>query len=191
MKAIKTKVDFSSGKRAGGINPRSGKTLCAPEWQYVPENPDEEEGWEIRLVLDESILTEEVLSDPDVTLIEADDEETLASLIEAEVDTIPEVISYSVTNESLVAEAVRQKGLDLSQAMDANGNPLQGRDLAEWLHDNKVVGVEKKSSKDRRSKKATDRKKRVERQIVGLRAISEQRRNDNFTRHTPRGRGRG
>ena len=46
MKAIRVKVNFTTGERAGGINPRDKNLRCSPLWQNL------EAGVEIRAVLD-------------------------------------------------------------------------------------------------------------------------------------------
>jgi len=44
--ALKIKVDFETGERAGGIDPTDPNLYCHPSWQNL------EDGYEIRLVLD-------------------------------------------------------------------------------------------------------------------------------------------
>ena len=45
--ALRIKVDFESGERAGGIDPRDPNLYCHPSWQNL------DDGYEIRLVLDD------------------------------------------------------------------------------------------------------------------------------------------
>lgn len=137
MKALRITFDPATGRRAGGIVPRSEvwKGLRGNrEWQNL------DEGVEVRLVEDESVLDNIDLDDPDVTLLEG--EQAISDAING-LDVTPEE-QYAIASEALVAESVRQRGLDLTEAVDAEGDPLQGPELAKWLHERGVVGVNRR-----------------------------------------------
>lgn len=194
MKAVKVSVDFSSGARAGGLDPRDPRTRCSPRWQYVPDDPDVEAGWEVRVIVDESVLADVDLTAPGVTLIDLDDEDQFAAAVEAEIDKVPERIAYKVEHEALLAESVRQRGIDLTKAVDAQGAPLQGDALMAWLHGKGAVGVSRRSSKANRKAKKADRVAQVRREVAGH---LEAARHDPVakaagrTRHTPAPKGNG
>jgi hypothetical protein len=101
MKAIKIKVDFESGKRAGGINPRSKNLRGSSSWQ------DTDAGWEIRMVLDENV--ERYRNVTGVTVLEDE------AAIEAELAaSFPSKTLYKVTNEALLSLSLQQLNPDLS-----------------------------------------------------------------------------
>lgn len=101
MKAIKIKVDFETGKRAGGINPRSANLKGHPTWQ------DTDGGWEIRSVLDSAIDRYRNLKG--VTVLE-DEAEITAELAKS----FPPKVMWKVTNEQLLSLSLQQINPDLS-----------------------------------------------------------------------------
>ena len=98
-KGIKIKVNFQTGERAGGIDPRDRGLLCDPTWQNI------DEGVEIRLITDDRDV-ERYQNIPGVEVIEGKE------AINAEIDKISPV-RYSVTHPELFNESIKQKGIDL------------------------------------------------------------------------------
>lgn len=102
MKAIKIKVDFKSGKRAGGIDPRSKNLKGHPTWQ------DAEAGIEIRSVLDGAV--DRYRNVKGVTVLEGEAE------IAAELaKSFPAKVMWKVTNEPLLSLSLQQINPNLSK----------------------------------------------------------------------------
>lgn len=126
MKGLKVNVNFATGERAGSLNPRDRRTRCSPQWQG--------EGYEIRVVLDESILDEIDTSDPGVEVLGS------KTAIDKAVKELPER-NYAIQDTTLVVEHLRQRGKSLDDYADTDGNVLQGPALAKALAQDNVTGV--------------------------------------------------
>ena len=107
MKALLIDVNFTTGERAGGINPRRNKNLpCHPAWQ------DTDAGKEMRLVLDGNIKPYRGVKG--VTLVEGE------AKIEAALNQhFPEKVTYKVTDPDLkrlsIESAVKAGKLDIAK----------------------------------------------------------------------------
>lgn len=101
MKALLIKVEFSSGQRAGGINPRSKKLRCDPSWQ------DLKGGWEIRCTDDDAEI-EKYRGVAGVTVLEDE------AAIQAQLASFPPKVLYKVISEPLMALSLQQVNPDLS-----------------------------------------------------------------------------
>jgi hypothetical protein len=101
MKAIKIKVDFNTGERAGGVNPRSPNLKCHPTWQ------DLDNGWEIRSISDEA--ADRYRGVEGITVLE--NEAEITAELEA---NFPHKVMWKVTNEALLNLSLRQINPDLS-----------------------------------------------------------------------------
>jgi len=100
MIALKIQVNFSTGERAGGINPRDPGLVCHPTWQNI------DAGYEVRLVIDDRdvAMYENV---PGIEILYGED------AINNEVQAMQKD-RYVVKNEALLVESIRQKGIDVS-----------------------------------------------------------------------------
>jgi len=122
-KALKIKVNFQTGERAGGIDPRDRGLLCDPTWQNI------DEGVEIRLITDDRDV-ERYQNIPGVEVIEGKE------AINAEIDKISPV-RYSVTHPELFNESIKQKGIDLKDI----DHTLPPEKQLEELHKKGVLGI--------------------------------------------------
>lgn len=126
MKALRIKVEFSSGIRAGGINVRKDKNLrCNPAWQ------NHEQGVEIRLVLNGDTAKYEGKEGVEILDGEA--------AIDAAVESIF-MEQYAIGDMALCMESVRQKKLDISK-LDRD---LSGEELAKALYDLGALGIKRR-----------------------------------------------
>ena len=98
MRALLIKVDFSTGRRAGGINPRDPKLPCHG-WQ------DLDNGLEIRLVEDDRDLSK-YADVPGVTVLQG--KETINQAI---VDNIP--AQYGIKSEAILIAHLKERGVSL------------------------------------------------------------------------------
>ena len=127
MKAIKLRVDFSTGKRAGGINPRGKKYPLSPEWQNI------EGGWEVRLVTEAEACKFEGIDGIEILDgLEAIDAETCKCC----------KTEYAIWNDALMVESIRQTGINLSDL----GNTLEPKEIIIKLYDMGVAGIHKHTS---------------------------------------------
>jgi len=96
MKALLIDVNFTTGERAGGINPRRNKNMpCHPAWQ------DTDAGKEIRLVLDGNV--EPYRNVEGITVLEGE------KAIEAALAKhFPEKEAYKVTDPDLKRLSIEQ-----------------------------------------------------------------------------------
>ena len=135
MKALKIKVDFKTGIRAGGINPKSKNFRGHSSWQ------DLDNGWEVRLVLDEDV--DKYRRTSGVTVLEDE------AAIEAELSAnfAPKVM-YKVTTEALLSLSISQINPDLS-AMKKN---CTRQEELEFLYNAGIRGIER-IVRDRKSVK--------------------------------------
>ena len=114
--ALKIKVDFNTGERAGGIDPKDPNLMCFG-WQNL------DDGWEIRLIMDESKIDEYVQrygSAEGVEVIEG------VENIDKAIDEIipPEKqIGYSIYMPELFTASVIGKHLDANDSFDVNKIP--------------------------------------------------------------------
>lgn len=105
MKALLIEVDFSTGERAGGINPRDPGLRGNPQWQDLEGKP----GKEIRLIADkrEAKAYEGI---PGVTIL--DGKEEINKAIE---ELFPP--KAAVIDMLLIIEAAKEKGFSLENFM--------------------------------------------------------------------------
>ncbi|MCL0076488.1 hypothetical protein M1O12_00390 [Dehalococcoidia bacterium] len=100
MRALLIEVDFETGKRAGGIDPRDPNLRCRG-WQ----NLDSEPGLEIRLVEDDRDLSQ-YAGVPGVTVLEGKD--AINAAIQANFPP-----RYDVVDRELLLAHLREKGVSL------------------------------------------------------------------------------
>ncbi|KKN71503.1 hypothetical protein LCGC14_0420820 [marine sediment metagenome] len=123
MKALLIEVDFTTGVRAGGINPRDKHLLCHG-WQNLDSDP----GLEIRLITDGRDI-DKYRGKQGVTILDGKDEINVA--IEA---NIP--IKYSIQSEALMIESLKEAGGKLNQFAGKNMS-----EIAEEAHKQGLAGV--------------------------------------------------
>lgn len=114
--ALKIKVDFTTGERAGGINPRDPNLVCLG-WQNL------EEGWEIRLIVDESKIDEYIQKYGNAEGVEViEGIENIDSAIE---QIIPpeKQMDYVVYMPELLTASVIAKHLDPNDPFNVNEIP--------------------------------------------------------------------
>jgi len=127
MRALLIEVDFKTGKRAGGINPRDPKLQCYG-WQDLESKP----GREIRIVEDDRDLSS-LEGVAGVTILNG------KAAINAAIDTnIP--IRYAVKDKELLLAHLKEKGVSLDTFA---GRTLQ--DVAKELYDQGLAGIAKKN----------------------------------------------
>ena len=122
MYGLKIQVDFTTGKRAGNINPRDPGLLCDPTWQNL------DSGWEVRVIRDNRDV-EQYRNIPGVEVLEGEE------AIDAAIAHIFKP-RYGITDQALCAESVRQFGIDLT--------PLKGKsreEVAEALYKAGALGT--------------------------------------------------
>jgi hypothetical protein len=97
---LKIQVDFETGKRAGNIDPRDRGLACHPTWQNI------DVGYEVRLIVDgrDVAVYENV---PGIEILYGE------NVINAEVQAMQKD-RYTVKNEALLVESIKQKGIDIS-----------------------------------------------------------------------------
>lgn len=101
MKALSVDVDFATGRRSGGIDPRDPNLPCNPAWQ------DTEGGREIRVVVNGDV--EKYQGVLGVTIL--DGEQVIdAAVAEVEAAREPE---YVVWDANLLNAHIAQKRIDL------------------------------------------------------------------------------
>ena len=126
MKALKINVDFKTGKRAGGIDPKSPNFRGHSTWQ------DFDAGTEVRLVLDENVEKYRNVAGITVLDTEAD--------IEAELDANfkPKVV-YKITNPALMSYSLSKLNIDLSGLL----KDASDQDELAFLYAANVKGIQK------------------------------------------------
>jgi len=104
MKALKIQVDFETGKRAGGINPRDPKFPGHPLWQ------DLENGYEIRFVKNMDISQFEGVAGIEILA----DDRAIDNAIKAIHKGQTARVTYKMTSEHLMAASLQQKRIDIT-----------------------------------------------------------------------------
>jgi len=122
---LKVKVDFATGIRAGGINPRDRGLLCDPSWQNI------DEGVELRLVTDERDI-EQYRNVEGVTVIEGLD------ACNAEIEAIREPL-YAVAVPELLNISIQKKNIRIDDIDPA----LPPEKQLEILHQKGALGIRK------------------------------------------------
>jgi len=122
---LKIRVDFATGERAGGIDPRDPGLITHPSWQNV------DEGWEVRVIED----------DRDVNIyrnVEGIEVLEGENAIEAAIATIHKE-RYAIKNEYLLVESIRQKGIDITDLSP----DMSHEEIAKKLYERGALGVVK------------------------------------------------
>jgi len=114
--ALKIKVDFTTGERAGGINPKDPNLMCLG-WQNL------DTGYEIRLIVNEDKIDEYVQKYGNVEGIEVI--EGIENIDAAIDQLIPEEeqVSYVTYMPELIMASVIAKHLDPNDPFDVNKIP--------------------------------------------------------------------
>ena len=121
MEALLIEVDFTTGKRAGGINPKDSNLPCHG-WQNL------DLGLELRLVEDDRDFSQyEGMAG--VTILEG--KEAINQAIIANIPT-----KYSVKDKELLLAHMKEKGISLDTLV---GKSLQG--MARELHEKGLAGI--------------------------------------------------
>ena len=129
MKALLIEVDFRTGKRAGGINPKDPKLQCYG-WQDLESKP----GRESRIVEDDRDLSQ-YKGVSGVTILNG--EKTINKAIVA---NIP--VKYAVKDKELLLAHLKEKGVSLDTFA---GKSLQDR--AKELHKQGLAGITERKPK--------------------------------------------
>ena len=127
MKALLIEVDFSTGRRAGGIKTKSNPNLMCHGWQ------DTDAGLEIRLVMDGDTKPYENVKG--ITIL--DGEKAINKAIQA---NIP--VKYAVKDKELLLAHIKEKGVSLDTFA---GKSLQ--DAAKELHSQGLAGITERKPK--------------------------------------------
>ena len=127
MKALLIEVDFSTGRRAGGIKTKNNPNLMCHGWQ------DTDAGLEIRIVEDGDTKPYENISG--ITIL--DGEKAINKAITA---NIP--IKYAVKDNELLIAHLKEKGISLDTLA---GKSLQ--DAAKELYAQGLAGIVKRKPK--------------------------------------------
>ncbi|MBA7711837.1 hypothetical protein ES703_120803 [subsurface metagenome] len=114
MKALLIEVDFSTGRRAGGIQTKNNPNLMCHGWQDLKSTP----GREIRLVMDGDTKPYEGIKG--ITIL--DGEAAINEAIQANIPT-----KYGVKDKELLLAHLKEKGISL--------DTLAGKTLAEAAKD--------------------------------------------------------
>ncbi len=123
MKALLIEVDFRTGKRTGGINPKDPKLQCYG-WQDLESKP----GREIRIVEDDRDLSQ-YKDVSGVTILNGE-----KAINEAITANIP--IKYGVNDKDLLLAHLKEKGISLDIFA---GKSLQ--DAAKELYSQGLAGI--------------------------------------------------
>jgi len=123
--ALVIKVDFSTGKRAGDINPRDSGLICMPLWQ------DLERGIEMRLIIDDRSL-DQYRNLEGVEVIEGKE------AINAKVRELFKP-RYGVIHPELLRESIRAKGI----RVDDIDHTLPPEKQVEILYKRGALGIRK------------------------------------------------
>ena len=129
MKALLIEVDFSTGRRAGGIKTKNNPNLMCHGWQDLESTP----GLEIRLVMDGN--TEPYENIPGITIL--DGEKAINKAITA---NIP--VKYAVKDKELLLAHLKEKGVSLDTLA---GKSLQ--DGAKELYVQGLAGIVERKPK--------------------------------------------
>ncbi len=128
MKALLIEVDFTTGRRAGGIPTKNNPNLMCHGWQDLKSTP----GLEIRLVMDDDTVPYENI--PGVTILDGE------AAINAAIDThIP--IKYGVQDTELLLAHLKERGISL----DTVNGSLQ--ESAEALFSQGLAGIAERKPK--------------------------------------------
>lgn len=100
MKALLIEVDFSTGRRAGGIPTKNNANLMCHGWQDLESTP----GLEIRLVMDGDTKPYENI--PGIAIL--DGEAAINEAIQANIPT-----KYAVKDKELLLAHLKEKGVSL------------------------------------------------------------------------------
>ena len=129
MKALLIEVDFSTGKRAGGIKTKNNPNLICYGWQDLESTP----GKEIRLVMDDNTKPYENI--PGITIL--DGEKAINKAITANIPT-----KYAVKDNELLLAHLKEKGISLDTLA---GKSLQ--DGAKELYSQGLAGIVERKPK--------------------------------------------
>ncbi len=129
MKALLIEVDFSTGKRAGGIKTKNNPNLMCHGWQDLEATP----GLEISLVMDGN--TKPYDNIPGITIF--DGEKAINKAIAANMPT-----KYAVKDNELLLAHLKEKGISLDTLA---GKSLQ--DAAKELYEQGLAGIVERKPK--------------------------------------------
>lgn len=127
VKALLIEVDFSTGRRAGGIKTKNNPNLMCHGWQ------DLDKGLEIRLVMDGNTKPYENI--PGITILNG--KAAINQAIQANIPT-----KYAVKDKELLLAHLKEKGISL--------NTLAGKTLdeaAKELFSQGLAGIKERKPK--------------------------------------------
>jgi len=127
QRALLIEVDFSTGRRAGAIDPRDKHLLCHG-WQNL------DTGKEIKLITDDRKI-DQYMGVKGITILEGKD--AINAAIE---EHIP--IQYAVKSETLMIEHMKEKKLSLNILAGKTG-----KEIAEEAHKQGLAGVVERKPK--------------------------------------------
>ncbi len=124
MLGVKGNVDFSTGWRASGINPKDRRYLLHPEWQSL------DGGFEVFLIPEEDAPLFQGRAGCTVLFSEAQINKAVAPLAGT---------TYFIQSDALVAQSIASKSIDISD-LDSAMPPSQ---VAEALYNRGALGIAK------------------------------------------------
>ena len=118
QRALLVEVDYQTGERAGGVDPRDENLQCY-EWQSLPsdDGPDEE----LRLVEDDRDLTQYATVDG-VTVLEGKE------AINAKINELASGGEYRIENETIFNTYINSQDVDMDQYPDDEQAMLEQMD---------------------------------------------------------------
>ena len=126
MKAILIDVDFQTGVRAGGINPKDTNLKCKKGWQNL------DQGFEIREVVNGNVAA--YANKSDVAVLNNADEIN-AKLVEL----FTKEDNYVISNEFIMSASINNLNIDFS-LLDQTANKEQE---LQFLYKKGVRGIDK------------------------------------------------
>lgn len=127
MRALMIDVNFGTGERAGGIEPNSDTLLMEPTWQ----------SW---------LLGKEMRLCPESLITKYEGKPGIAVIAEADIPDACQIFAeeqYAIASHDLVAESVKQKGIDITD-LDSN---MDDKELAKILLERGALGVKYRKRK--------------------------------------------
>lgn len=131
MKALLIEFDVHTGMRAGKINPRDPKLQCHG-WQDLESTPAKE----VRIIEDDRDLSQyEGIEGVTVLRGKAEIKQAIRNICKSR---------YTVENETLFQEHLRQKSIKLSDYQGQNSREI----LKDLMENKKIIGIKKISPRE-------------------------------------------
>lgn len=128
IKGLLIQVDFSSGDRAGGINPKDPNLRCHG-WQNL------DTGWEVRLIEDDRDTSQyEGIDGVELLLGKNEVNKAIKSILPKKVDT-----EYIISNEAIMLKHMEERKISLNCLAEKGENKIS---LGE-LYESGIAGISK------------------------------------------------